>query len=93
MPRKIAYAAYPFFFTPGLGCHQGDGLPYEGGSHRPLLKIQIPLTLTSKPTFAHTFLRAPGDVQPDKKKYPEDVSVAFIGPATSEHPRQVSTVT
>ena len=31
----------------------------------PRIKIKISLTLTSKPTSAHTFLSTPGDVQPD----------------------------
>jgi len=82
-----------FFFIPELGCHRGVSLPYEGGSHRPILKIKFSLTLASKPTFALTFLSTPRDVQPDKKKNPAHVSVAFIGPATSGHPRQASTVT
>ena len=64
----------------------------QGGSHRPRIKIKISLTLSSQPTFAHTFLSTPGDVQPDKKKS-VGVSADFISPATSEHPCQASTVT
>ena len=81
-----------FFFIPGHGCHRGVSLSYEGGSQRPILKIKISLTLTSKPTSAHTFLRTLGDVQPDKKRS-IGVSAAFISPAASEHLCQASTVT
>ena len=81
-----------FFFIPGLGCHRGVSLPYEEGSHRPIINIKFSLTLASKPTFAHIFLSTPRDVQPDKK-FRADVSVAVISPATSGHPRKASIVT
>ena len=84
--------SFIFFYTPGLSCHRGVSLPYEEGSHRPILNIKFSLTLTSKPTFAHIFLSTPRDVQPDKK-FRADVSVAVISPATSGHPRKASTVT
>ena len=59
------------FFTPGLGCHRGDSLLYARGlSHAKNSNQNFTHTHThtSQPTFAHTFLSTPSDVQPDKKK-------------------------
>ena len=37
----MLYSKLFFFFISGLGCHQGISLPYEGGTHRPILKINF----------------------------------------------------
>ena len=57
-----------FFLYQDLAATEASASPMKGVSHRPILKIKFSLTLASKPTFAHTFLSTPRDVQPDKKK-------------------------
>ena len=57
-----------FFSYQDLAATKATASPVKGVVTGHYLKSKISLTLTSKPTFAHIFLRAPGDVQPDKKR-------------------------